>query len=118
MGRLSKIKDSWIFKKILQAVIQIGNLINKDTNHGRGKKEKLLFFLLFYKQLFVRREKSGESDEDYYKALSLKVIYGTSNEIENMIKLAGLDMDIVTSIVEHLLFEQIVNICLAIDVTR
>ncbi|KAF3321846.1 formin-like protein 11 isoform X1 [Carex littledalei] len=122
-----ELKDSRIFKKILEAVIKIGNFINKDTNRGgavaikldnllklrdlkaKDGKTTLLHVVL---QEIIRSEgkrmasqnpnPSGESDEDYYEALGLKVISGIGNELENVKKSSGLDMDVITSTVEHL----------------
>ncbi|KAJ3687013.1 hypothetical protein LUZ61_016177 [Rhynchospora tenuis] len=122
-----ELKDSRLFKKVLEAVIKIGNFINKDTNRGgavaikldnllklrdlKGKDGKTTLLHVVLQELIRAEGKRmasqsanliGESDEDYYEALGLKAVSGIGNELENVKKSAALDMDIITSTVEHL----------------
>ncbi|KAJ4814057.1 Formin-like protein [Rhynchospora pubera] len=122
-----ELKDSRLFKKVLEAVIKIGNFINKDTNRGgavaikldnllklrdlKGKDGKTTLLHVVLQELIRSEGKrmasqspnsTGEPDEDYCEAVGLKVVSGIGNELENVKKSAGLDMDIITSTVEHL----------------
>lgn len=89
--------------------IKLDNLLKLRDLKAKDGKTTLLHVVL---QEIIRSEgkrlatqnpnPSGESDEDYYEALGLKVISGIGNELENVKKSAGLDMDIISSTVEHL----------------
>jgi Formin Homology 2 Domain len=89
--------------------IKLDNLLKLRDLKAKDGKTTLLHVVL---QEIIRSEGRrlasqnpnpiGESDEDYYEALGVKVISGISNELENVKKSAGLDMDIITSTVEHL----------------
>lgn len=126
-----ELKSSRLFLKLLEAVLRTGNRINVGTNRGEAKAFKLdtllklvdvkgtdgkTTLLHFVVQEIIRSEGSGLDDptledpnkthpktkEDEFRRKGLQVVAGLSNELSNVKKAAGMDLDVLNSYVSKL----------------